>query len=177
VAVQLLDDRARAYPPSTPTAVAGYLRAVRASVARVTASRQQFIRRIGLLMVRVRQDDTDGFDEAASEIGREAAAAFRYVRAEVAARPTPAVCEGCHEALLTWIDMLIASADVTAEIGMLDDPTRLREVQALLAEGRLFADRFRAQYERLVAHLRAQLPTRPRRRRQIPRLLPFGRPR
>jgi hypothetical protein len=176
VAVQLLDERARAYPRSTPVAVATYLRALRPGVSRVAESRQLFIRRIGMLMERVRQGDAADFGEAADTAGREAAADFRYVRAELAARPAPAVCEACQEAALTWIDMLIAAADVLGEIGMLDEPTRLREVQALLAEGRAFSNRFRAHYEMLVRQLRALSPAKPRRRRKIVRLLPFGQP-
>jgi hypothetical protein len=174
VAVQLLDERARAHPRSTPVVVVTYLRALRPDIARVTESRQLFIRRIGLLMEQVRQGDTAGFGEAAGAAGREAAADFRYARAALAARPAPPVCEGCLDAALTWIDMLIAAADVLAEIGMLDEPARLREVQALLAEGRAFSNRFRAQYEMIVQQLRAHAPLRRTRRRKIVRLLPFG---
>lgn len=173
MAVQLLDDRAGAFPRSTPAAVAAHLRALRPTVGRVTESRQLFIRRIGTLMEQARQGETAGFGEAANAAGREAAADFRCARSELAARPVPVACEGCHEGALTWIDMLVVAADVLAEIGMLDDPARLREVQALLAEGRAFSNRFRAQYELLVQQLRAHVPARRARRRKIIRLLPL----
>jgi hypothetical protein len=174
VAVQLLDDRVHAVPPSTPGAVVTYLRALRPSIGRVTESRQQFIRRVGMLMERARQGDTEGFGDEATGAGREAAAVFRSVRLEQAVRPVPVACEGCHEAALTWIDMLIAAAEVLSEIGVHGDPTRLREVQVLLAEGRAFSNRFRAQYALLVQQLRAQAPAR-RTRRKIVRLVPLGR--
>jgi hypothetical protein len=151
-----------------------YLRALRPSIGRVTESRQQFIRRVGMLMERARQGDTEGFGDEATGAGREAAAVFRSVRLEQAVRPVPVACEGCHEAALTWIDMLIAAAEVLSEIGVHGDPTRLREVQVLLAEGRAFSNRFRAQYALLVQQLRAQAPAR-RTRRKIVRLVPLGR--
>jgi hypothetical protein len=163
-------------PPSTPVAVAGYLRELRPTVAQLAESRQVFIRRIGTLMERVRQGDLEGVSAEADQVGREAASQYRYARVRVESVGAPGVCEACHEAVLGWIDMLITAADVLAEFGTTEDRGRLREVQTLLAESRIFSNRFKAQYEALVARLRERgtAPAAPKQRR-VARLLRFGR--
>lgn len=176
MAVQLLDERARPSPRPSAAATVSYLRGLRPGVGRAVASRQQLVRQFGPLTELVRYGDTEGFGEEADAAGRAASAELRFVRAEMAARPAPTACEACHQAALTWIDMLIAAADALAEIGKLREPARLREVQALLAEARVFSNRFRAQYETLVVQLKTQPPAKPT-RPAIARLLPFGRPR
>jgi hypothetical protein len=163
-------------PPSTPVAVRAYLRELRPTVERLTEGRLTFIRRIGTLMEQVRLGDTAAFATEANEVGRSAASQYRYARLRISTLPVPAVCETCHEGAISWIDMLIAAADVLAEIGAVDDPSRLREVQKLLAESRVFSNRFRNQYDSLVQRLRehgaAQPPPKPR---KLARLLRFGR--
>jgi hypothetical protein len=162
-------------PPSTPVAVRAYLRDLRPTVERLTESRQTFIRSIGTLMEQVRQGDAAGFEAEANEIGRSTASQYRYARLRIATLPVPAVCEACHEGAISWIDMLIAAADVLAEIGAVNDPSRLREVQKLLAESRVFANRFRTQYDSLVQRLREHGTAQPAKPRKVARLLRFGR--
>ena len=161
---------------STPVAVAGYLRELRPAIERLTEGRQAFIRRIGTLMERARQGDVEGFGAEADQVGREAAAQFRYAREQLTQLPVPGVCQPCHEAVLSWIDMLIAGADLLAEIGNNDDRPRLREVQSLLAESRMFSNRFRAQYEALVERLRQRGTAQPtaKKPRKAVRLFRFG---
>jgi hypothetical protein len=162
-------------PPSTPVAVRAYLRELRPTVERLTESRMTFIRRIGTLMEQVRLGDAPGFETEANEVGRSAASQYRYARLRIATLPVPAVCEACHEGAISWIDMLIAAADVLAEIGAVNDPSRLREVQKLLAESRVFSNRFRGQYDSLVQRLREHTPAQPAKPRTMARLLRFGR--
>ena len=141
-------------PPSTPVGVVTYLRELRPTMARMAEDRQEFIHRIGTLIEQVRQGDAAAFGRDADDIGREAASKYRYARTRVEALPVPAVCASCHEAALTWIDMLVAAADLLAELGINDDRSRLREVQSALAESRMFSNRFRGQYESLLVRLR-----------------------
>jgi cell division septum initiation protein DivIVA len=164
-------------PHSTPIAVACYLRELRPAIERLTEGRQAFIRRIGTLMEQVRQGDADGFAEEADHVGRDAASQFRFARGRLETLPVPGVCQACHEAVLSWIDMLVAAADVLAESGQSNDRSRLREVQSLLAESRMFSNRFRAQYEALVERLRQRGTAQPHpsKPRKVARLLRFGR--
>lgn len=161
-------------PPSTPVAVASYLRDLRPTIAQLAESRQVFIRRIGTLMERVRQGELEGVGAEADQVGREAASQYRYARVRVEQIGAPGVCEACHEAVLGWIDMLILAADTLAEFGGGGDRGRLREVQTLLAESRVFSNRFRAQYEALVARLRERGTAPATKRPRVARFLRFG---
>ena len=140
---------------SSPRAVAAYLISLKPILAGATDTRQQWVRRIGLLMVDTRHGNATSLAHAAGAIGREHISSFRETRRNLDRLRPPPTCQTCHLALAGWIDRLVESSDVLIEIGQSLDLKRLRETQDLLMEARTFARQFNAEYSGLVANLRA----------------------
>ena len=144
---------------SSPRAVAAYLISLKPVLAGATATRQQWVRRIGLLMADTRHGNATSLAHAAGAIGREHISSFRETRRNLDRLHPPPTCRTCHLALAGWIDRLVESSDVLMEIGQSLDLKRLRETQDLLMEARTFARQFNSEYSVLVTNLRALVAT------------------
>lgn len=118
-------------------------------------------------MEAVRRDEADEFAKSADGIAFEANSTFRSVHEQLAGMDPPPACEGCHEAVIAWVEMLMASADTVSDAGKANQPSRLREVQGMIAESRVFSARFKTQYDGLVGQLRARSTTRDKNTRLI----------
>ncbi len=140
---------------SSPRAVAAYLISLKPVLTGATDTRQQWVRRIGLLMADTRYGNATSLAHAAGAIGREHISSFRETRRNLDRLRPPPTCQTCHLALAGWIDRLVESSDVLIEIGQTLELKRLRETQDLLMEARTFARQFNAEYAGLVANLRA----------------------
>ena len=139
---------------STPKAVAVYLTRLRPLLVEATGTRHGFIREIGVLMENARHQNPSVVAQAAGKLGRSQMALFRDVRMQVSALQPPPSCQPCHHSVTTWLDKQISACEVMVDVSVHSDMTRLREVQGLLAEGRLHARRFNGEYGRLVQQLR-----------------------
>jgi len=153
---------------STPKAVAAYLMAVRPVVASATETRRAFIRELGRLLQAVRLGDAKVLARSTAELGASGREDFREVALTLARHRPPPACAECRDAVSGWIQMHVEACDVMLEVGRSGDLKRLREAQALLAEGRFFARRFNAEYGHLAAALRARAKRR-RARRSVTR--------
>ena len=140
---------------STPKAVAIYLTRLRPLLVEATSTRHGFVREIGVLMENARHQNPTVVAQAAGKLGRSQMALFRDVRLQVNALQPPSSCQPCQHSVTTWLDKQIGACEVMVDVSVHSDMTRLREVQGLLAEGRLHARRFNGEYGRLVEALRA----------------------
>ncbi len=153
-------------------AVVAYLREIRPLMQRVAEARHQFIRAAGSLMEEVRRGEADDFARRADAAGVEAIAVFRFVRERLGELVAPLPCSGCHESFVAWVDLLVVSAETMLQASKTDDPSRLREIQSLIAEGRSFSARFKAQYETLVNQIKERSAARKEQRGRLARFLP-----
>jgi hypothetical protein len=148
---------------STPKAVGSYLVAVRPVVAEATELRRGFIRDLGRLLHEVRLGDAHAIARSTGQLGSRGHAAFLEALLTLRRHRSPAACIECRDAASGWIQMHVEACEVMLQVGRSGDLKRLREAQALLAEGRVFARRFNAEYGHLTAALRARARRRPRR--------------
>jgi hypothetical protein len=154
---------------SSPKAVAIYLTQLRPLLVEATSTRHGFVREIGVLMENARHQNPTAVTQAAGKLGRGQMTLFRDVRMQVDALHTPPSCQSCHHSVTSWIEKQIAACEIMVEVSVKGDLPQLREVQGLLAEGRLHARQFNAEYGRLVEKLhsavgaarRATAPERP----------------
>lgn len=139
---------------SQSRAVAAYLVALRPILGHATQTRQTWVKRIGLLMADTRLGNPSLIAQQAGQIGRENGAAFRDAQRAVDRLKPPADCAECHSALSNWLNKLVQSCDVLAEMGRTGDLKRMKETQQLLSEGRGHAQAFNDEYARLCRVLR-----------------------
>lgn len=144
-------------PSSSPRAIAGYLIAIKPLLAEITDSRRAFIRHIGLLMEEARSAGRMVVVQAAGRIGRDEGHEFRALRAQLNQIVPPPACASCHSAIVQWVDRHVDACTVMTEVGLSADLTRLRETQSMLGDARAHAQRFNAEYARLVADVRARV--------------------
>jgi hypothetical protein len=133
---------------------AAYLQALREPLERASQSRKGWIGEVGRLMADLRSGRSrDLIATVAGRSGAGQAAAFGAVRVDLVGLEPAAGCEGCHLAVLGWLDKQIAACDLMVEIGRSGEVERLREVLGLIAEARHDARQF--SYE--IAERRAAL--------------------
>ena len=144
-------------PGGSPRAIATYLVSVRPLLQEVTDSRRAFIRHIGILMEEARQASRAVVVQAAGRIGRDEGAGFRSLLAQLNALAPPAGCESCHDALVRWVELHLGACTVMVDVGTSGDLGRLRETQQLLGTARVEAQRFNAEYGRLVTDVRQRV--------------------
>jgi len=152
-------------------AVIAHLRERRPLMQRTAEARHQFIRAAGPLIEAVRRGEADDFARRADTAGVEAVAVFRFVRERLGELVVPLPCSGCHESFVAWVDLLVVSAETMLHASKTDDPTRLREIESLFAEGRTFSARFKAQYEPLVNQIKERSAARKEQRGRLTRFL------
>jgi hypothetical protein len=160
-------------PPSSPREIVAYLKGARAVLTTANGSRQRWIRELGVLMRS--SDPADA--ERARTVGRQQGDMFRGLVADLAALPTPGVCDSSKIALTSWLDKHIAACDVMFEAGEAADLSRLRAAQGLLAEARIDLQRFNSDVDALVVALRRRADEKKARRTTPKVAWPFGRPR
>ncbi len=141
----------------TARAIATYLVSVRPLLQEITEARRAFIRHIGLLMEEARHAGRQVVVQAAGRIGRDEGAGFRSLRAQLERMEPPGACEAAQAAITKWINLHLAACDVMVDVGLSGDLGRLRETQRMLAEARIHAQTFNAEYNRLVSDLRRRV--------------------
>lgn len=172
--IWLATDPAPARPPSSPREIVAYLKGARAVLSTANVTRQGWIRELGVLL---RAADPPADAERARAVGRQQGDVFRGLVADLAALPTPAVCDSSKIALISWLDKHVAACEVMVEAGDAVDLGRLRSAQGLLAEARIDLQRFNSDVDTLVAALRRRAAER-KTSRPTPRVVwPFGRTR
>jgi hypothetical protein len=142
---------------SSPRAIAGYLVGVKPLLQEITESRRAFIRHIGILMEEARTAGRMVVVQAAGRIGRDEGHAFRTLRAQLDQLAPPPACEGCHRAIVRWVDLHVAACQVMMDVGVSADLVRLRETQSLLGDARIHAQEFNAEYSRLATEVRQRV--------------------
>lgn len=144
---------------SQPRAVAAYLVGLRPILATATATRQIWVKRIGLLMADTQIGNPQLIAQHAGQIGRDHGAAFREAQRALDRLKPPPVCAACHGSLSSWLGRLVASCAVLTDIGRTGDLKRMKETQVLLSEGRRHAQAFNDEYARLCQLLRDHVST------------------
>ena len=137
--------------------IAQYLTGLRPILSDALRGRQEWVRRIGVLLEDVRHGNAAVVVQAAGKIGREQIVHFRDNRAQVDRLRPPPGCEQCQAAIVNWLDQLIAVCEVLIAAGQAGDLKRLGETQEMLAESRTFARRFNGEYHRIVTDLRQRV--------------------
>jgi hypothetical protein len=137
--------------------VARYLVALRPILIGATEARRAWVRQIGVLLEDGRHGDPGRIASAAGKMGRETLSTFRDSRIRVELLRPPSGCGECHQALLHWIEKLIAACEVLAKVGRTSNLTGIHDAQDILADSRAHAHRFNAEYARLVGELRERV--------------------
>lgn len=137
-------------------ALVRYLVALRQVLQQAVDARRGFVRDLGMLFDQARSGNQAAAAQATGRLGRDQVDRFREAWSALQRLSPPAAGEQCHEAVASWIEMHVAACEVMAEVGSSGDLGRLREAQNLLAEGRPFASRFNAEYNRLTGAVRAR---------------------
>ncbi|HEV8636510.1 MAG TPA: hypothetical protein VG370_20000 [Chloroflexota bacterium] len=146
--------------------LASYLVALRPILLGATEARRVWVRRIGVLMEDARRGDRAQVASAAGTMGRETLTTFRNSRLRVEQLRPPRGCGECHRALVQWLEKLITACELLAAVGRTGLLEGIHEAQEVLADSRIHAHRFNAEYGRLVGELRRRVAAagaRPRR--------------
>jgi hypothetical protein len=143
--------------PGSLRAVASYLVQLRRPLNKATQARKSWVHRIGVLMEDARRGNPLTITQSAGQIGRELGVTFREAREDLHRLTPPLGCNGVHTALDKWLDRLVASCDLLVEVARVGDMRRLRDTQALFAEGRRHAHQFNEEYARIVTELRTRV--------------------
>jgi hypothetical protein len=152
--------------------LASYLVALRPILAGATDARRLWVRRIGVVMADARQGDPLQAANAAGQMGRDSLTTFRDCRLRVERLKPPHGCAECQRALTHWLDKLIGACELLVTAGRNGQLRSIQEAQELLAESRFYAQRFNAEYARLLVQLRQRVAAagaRPRPRGQVGR--------
>jgi hypothetical protein len=145
--------------------LASYLVALRPILAGATEARRVWVKRIGVVMADLRQGNTPRASDAAGQTGRDALTTFRDCQLRVERLRPPEGCLGCQRALVRWLEKLIAAGEALVATGRTGQLRGVFEAQELLADSRVHAQRFNAEYARLIADLRQRVAAAERRPR------------
>jgi hypothetical protein len=170
--------------PSSPRAIAAYLVALRPTLAASLLARQEWVRRMGVLMEDARRGNAATVAAGAGRLGGEFGARFRDGVAALSRLTPPPACAVCHRESMRWLERLVEGCDVLVRVGRTGALVELRRAQELFAESRGHARAFNIEHARVVGDLRARvrelrsLQPRPRAvgaRPPAPRRRPAGR--
>lgn len=137
-------------------ALVKYLLGLKDVIAGAVEARRYFVREMGMLIEQARLGNQQAVAQQTGRVGREQIIKFREAKLGVQRLNPPGACEQCQEAVAGWVDMHVSACDVMIEAGTSGDLKRLHEAQNLLAEGRRFASRFNAEYQRLSSVVRTR---------------------
>jgi hypothetical protein len=163
------ENRSPAGTPKTakpPVQIIHYLRGLSGTLQEVSETRRVWIRQLGPLIQEAHRKDPNLVARSAATLGQDQLGVFRASRARLVQLAPPPACVTCHAAALSWLDEHITACERLVRVGMTHDVRSLRQAQEPLADARASAQRINAEYTRLVAELRRQMPparARPRR--------------
>lgn len=164
-----LDAGAEAGPAgSSARVIARYLISLRPILADACAARNEWVRRLGLLLGEARGGDAGRVARLAGSLGIEYGEAFRHARARIQVMSAPAECSVCHAAVRAWVEALQRSCDGLALVGRTGQMSGLRAAQSALIDARTHAHRFNEEYAEISADLRRRVAIARRRDHHLP---------
>jgi hypothetical protein len=143
--------------PASPRAVAAYLVALRPALGGALIARQEWVRRMGVLMEDARRGNPATVANGAGRLGAEFGGRFRDSLAAIARLTPPPSCAIAHREATRWLDRLVEGCDVLVRVGRTGTMTELRRAQDLFADSRAHARGFNVEHTRLVVELRARV--------------------
>ena len=149
-----MDVRARS---GSPRAVAQYLISLRGVLVGAVRTRQEWVRRIGVLVEDARRGTPAMVAASAGVIGREFGSRFREARVEAGRLTPPPTCVECHRAVGSWIDRMISASEILESVGRTGDLKELKGAQELFVESRHHARAFNAAYYAALNGLRGEI--------------------
>lgn len=153
---------------SSARSIARYLVALRPLLADACAIRNEWVRRLGLLIAEVRSGDTLRITRGAGQLGRDYLPQFRHVRSRIDTLMPPPECNVCQQAVRAWTEALERSCEALDSIGRTGQLDGLRTAQDRLADARSYAHRFNDEYARLTEELRQRVAIARRRADVLP---------
>jgi hypothetical protein len=142
---------------STPREITRYLRDLRPILSAPRLARREWIREVGLLIEEGRKGDPIALARRAGRHGRNMSPIFREARRRLGELSPPAECQALHQATEQWIVQHVDACEALSQIEEQRALRGLRDVQDRLAEGRLWAQRFNAEYARVIEDLRGRV--------------------
>lgn len=154
--------------PSSARAIARYLIGLRPVLIDACAVRNDWVKRLGILIGEARSGDIARVSRGAGQLGRDFSDRFRNTRSRVDLLQPPPECDVCHAAVRAWASALLSSCEALAQVGRTSQLQGLRAAQAQLADARTQAHRFNDEYARLSSELRRRVATARRRADRLP---------
>jgi hypothetical protein len=148
--------------------MARYLIGLRPVLTDACATRNEWVRRLGLLIQETRSGDIARVARGAGALGREFGDLFRNARSRINLLTPPPECDLCHVSVRAWTEALLGSCEALAQVGRTSQLHGLRIAQEHLADARTQAHRFNDEYARLSQELRRRVQTARRRGDRLP---------
>ena len=161
-----------AQPPSggsSARAIARYLIGLRPLLTDACAARNDWMRRLGLLIGESRSGNTLRIANGAGALGREFGERFRHTRSRIDLLRAPPECDVCHASVRAWTEALMGSCEALSQVGRTGQLGGLRVAQEKLSDARTQARRFNDEYARLTDELRQRVATARRHGSALPR--------
>jgi hypothetical protein len=155
-------------PASSARVIARYLVGLRPILTDACQTRNDWVRRLGLLIQEAHSGDVGRVARGSGTLGREFGDLFRNTRSRIDLLGPPAECDVCHAAVRAWAHSLLGSCEALAEVGRSGQLHGLRIAQERLADARTQAHRFNDEYARLSQDLRRRVATARRRADRLP---------
>jgi hypothetical protein len=159
---------ASAPQPSSARAIARYLIGLRPILHDACAVRNDWVKRLGVLIDEARSGDVSRVSRGAGQLGRDFGDQFRNVRSRIDLLAPPPECDVCQAAVRAWAAALMTSCDALNNVGRTGQLQGLRVAQERLADARTQAHRFNDEYARLATDLRRRVATARRRADRLP---------
>jgi hypothetical protein len=156
------------WPPLTQMAV--YLKAVRLVLDEAIETRHSLVRQLGVLLDEARTAHRTTIVQAVGRVGGDLRHDFDTLRRRLEHLEVPPPCVRCHDAVVQWLDEMVAACAGMVAVGDAHDLTRLHETQEHLATSRAGARVFNQEYERLLGELKRRATATARRRSRLSRL-------
>jgi hypothetical protein len=142
---------------ASPRAVALYLVGLRPALGSALLARQEWVRRMGVLMEDARRGNTSVVANGAGRLGAEFGSRFRDSLAALSGLTPPPSCAQCHRDATQWLARLVEGCDVLVRVGRTGTLIELRRAQELFAESRDHARAFNAEHARIMSELHARV--------------------
>jgi hypothetical protein len=133
-------------------------------------NRHRLVRHLGSLLEVARTSHRGAIVSAVGRVGGEHRRELETLRRRLDYLDVPLPAQICHDAVVTWLDEMIAACTAMVEVGETRQLRRLRETQEHLAASRVGARRFNSEYERLLVELRQRVDAARHRRSRLGRL-------
>jgi len=155
-------------PTSSARAIARYLVGLRPVLGDACATRNEWVRRLELLVEGAHSEDALRIARRSGSLGREFGQRFRQARSRIDLLSPPPECDLCHAAVRAWAHSLLGSCEALAEVGRSGQLDGLRVAQEQLASARTEGGRFNDECARLSRRLRRRVQIARRRRDRLP---------